>query len=303
MNFPILIFGTLHLVGALLAAGILLFVWMALRPSASAVIPKGITERLLHIAAASAFLCFVSVIPLIMLVCAMITGTSLTRVHIFTFREILCVTTFGNVMIFRFCAALLLVISLYFSRHRAGRGSGIALTLSLLLLLSFGLTGHVFACRTSVLDIGVVCLHLAAVAAWPMGLFPLIIFLQRKNRDAISAAAALPVLMRFSRLSIGAVVFLALTGIANTYIIVPNLRLLFWTPYGFLLLLKILIFLIMISLGAINYFRLRRHTPSDPEARIQKIRQLITWEAILTLFILIIASLLTLTPPPSSLGG
>ncbi len=61
-------------------------------------------------------------------------------------------------------------------------------------------------------------------------------------------------LLQFSRMGYFAVALVALTGIVNTAILVGSVGGLIGTPYGRLLLVKIALFLLMVSLAAVNRF-------------------------------------------------
>ena len=84
--------------------------------------------------------------------------------------------------------------------------------------------------------------------------------------DAPSIAIAREVVLRFSTLGIVSVGTLLTTGIINTWAIVGSLTALAGTDYGRLLLFKVALFLTMLSLAAVNRFRLTPILQQKPNA-------------------------------------
>ncbi len=104
-------------------------------------------------------------------------------------------------------------------------------------------------------------LHLVGAAAWIGALVPLAIVLHaaRGGRDASSIKIAREATLRFSTLGIASVGTLVATGIINTWVLAGSVPALVGTDYGRLLLVKVGLFLVMLSIAAINRLRL---TPS-----------------------------------------
>jgi len=99
-------------------------------------------------------------------------------------------------------------------------------------------------------------LHLIAAAAWLGALIPLAMLLAATDRNEVSLAVARQAVLRFSTLGIGAVGTLLVTGLVNAWSLVGTVTALFRTTYGQLLLLKLALFLLMVSIAAINRFLL-----------------------------------------------
>lgn len=98
-------------------------------------------------------------------------------------------------------------------------------------------------------------LHLLSVAAW-LGALPGLLMLASRSRRhrGISAMAAL---RRHSRLALVAAPLVALTGIANSPLVLRGARELVASDYGDLLLAKAFLFSTAIGLGAANFFLVR----------------------------------------------
>jgi putative copper resistance protein D len=141
-------------------------------------------------------------------------------------------------------------------------------------------------------------IHLGAGTVWPLGLFPLTLFLRRSLRETggfVEIDAA--VVRRFSRASLVAVLVLVSSGVANSWLMLPSWGALFASTYGRLLLGKILVVAIMLCVGAFNRFRLLSALPQRGAPRL--VRMVVT-ESILALVVLLIVGLMGTTPPPDS---
>jgi putative copper resistance protein D len=100
-------------------------------------------------------------------------------------------------------------------------------------------------------------LHLIAAAAWVGALVPLIVlFAAAAGADDASLAMARTATTRFSILGIVSVGTLLATGIVNTYYLAGSVPALLHTDYGRLLLIKIVLFLAMVAIAAVNRVRL-----------------------------------------------
>ena len=182
--------------------------------------------------------------------------TSLLALNPGTTELILFGTQFGQLWIFRFacCFALELLFV-------TGSSDFVKAALALVILASLGAAGHAMANASGVGLLAVVgdIGHLVAASLWPGGLVPFASFLHADCRGAEGGDWNLVarVTARFSTVSLVAVAFLASTGILNTFFIVGNLRALFLTDYGQLLLVKIGLFLLTIGFGAYNLLVLK----------------------------------------------
>jgi len=110
-------------------------------------------------------------------------------------------------------------------------------------------TSHAMARLDDRLGLAVLTLlHHAATAVWLGGL-PFLIAARRPVGDSVWK--------RFSWVSFGAVTVLAGSGLALSYFYVGSPRAIYGTAYGVMVIAKILLFAILIGLGAVNYFGVR----------------------------------------------
>ena len=98
-------------------------------------------------------------------------------------------------------------------------------------------------------------LHLISVAAW-LGALPALLILVARSRTLANIPVA-GALRRHSRLAAVAAPLVALTGIANSPLVLGTARELVSSDYGNLLLAKALLFSTAIGLGAANFFLVR----------------------------------------------
>jgi putative copper resistance protein D len=147
-------------------------------------------------------------------------------------------------------------------------------------------------------------LHLVAAASWAGALVPLAVLLgaAAKDRGDPSVAIAREATLRFSTLGIASVAIVLTTGIVNTWELAGGVPALFGTAYGRLLLAKVALFLVMLSVAAVNRLRLtpRLVAGTDAPARWNALRQLRNnslIEAGVAAIILIIVAVLGTLPP------
>ena len=192
--------------------------------------------------------------------------------------------------------------------HRTGKDRAalrIGLLLSLPLVASRSLTSHAVAVPTwTKLAVTADALHLLATAVWAGGLPVLFWVLYRGSRKLhMETSWTAETVRRFSRLAFVAVTMLAITGLYQSWIQVQQLALLFETPYGQVLMLKLLLFLCMIIVGAINLFSTKpkllhsAKTQRLPNWLQKKMLRRIGGEAVLGLAVFCVTGFLTLLPP------
>jgi putative copper resistance protein D len=111
--------------------------------------------------------------------------------------------------------------------------------------------------------------------------------------------------LRFSILGIASVGTLVVTGVVNTWVLVGSLPALFGTEYGQLLLVKLALFLLMLSIAAANRLwltpRLLRKSlsASSSQDALRQLRRNSLIEAGLgTAILFIVGALGTMSPPP-----
>jgi putative copper export protein/mono/diheme cytochrome c family protein len=99
-------------------------------------------------------------------------------------------------------------------------------------------------------------LHLIAAAAWVGALLPLALLLHavRVDPDERSLAVAHAAVRRFSTLGVASVATILASGTVNTWFLAGSVPALVGTDYGRLLLVKIALFLVMVSIAAVNRY-------------------------------------------------
>jgi copper transport protein len=134
------------------------------------------------------------------------------------------------------------------------RDEDLAAIAGLGVLATYGGVGHAAAGSQPTLALLSDTTHLAAGSVWIGGLAVLATCLLPGRRTA-ELAEALP---RFSRIALGAVAVLAVTGTYQAWREVAPLPALWSTEYGRLLLLKIAGFLVLVGLGNLSRLAVRR---------------------------------------------
>jgi putative copper resistance protein D len=163
-------------------------------------------------------------------------------------------TQFGFVAMIRLALAVILAICLVYHHRRSARW--LALGAALCLIAAVAWTGHAASTPYGLgyLHLVADALHLLGAAAWVGGLMSLALLLHVLSdyRASVKPALLLDVVSRFSCLGIASVATLVISGIINAWILVGSLRALVVTDYGWVLMLKIGVFLVMVTLAAIN---------------------------------------------------
>jgi putative copper export protein/mono/diheme cytochrome c family protein len=159
-------------------------------------------------------------------------------------------------------------------------------------------SGHAAAAEGASLAIGLDALHLLASGAWAGGLVPLALCLAWAGRSRDHAAAAVAA-ERFSRLGLGAVAALVVTGTFAAWQQVGGVPALIGTAYGRWLLLKLLLFAMLVPLAARNLLVWRRRLAGDERAAeaVTGLRRHVLGEATLAAAILVAVAVLGLTTP------
>ncbi|MEX1177352.1 MAG: copper resistance protein CopC [Nitriliruptor sp.] len=140
-------------------------------------------------------------------------------------------------------------------RDRSGRGTrrpllwlGAAATLA---LGSFVLDGHQRSVEPTWLLVGGDVVHLGGAAAWFGGLVLLVVTL-RAAREGDDPVAAALLVARFSRLAFWSVLALSLAGTAMSLPLVRGVDALVTTTYGWTLLAKVALVVVVLGLAAYN---------------------------------------------------
>jgi putative copper resistance protein D len=147
-------------------------------------------------------------------------------------------------------------------------------------------------------------LHLVAAAAWVGALVPLALLLMavRIGGDRTLVDVACEAVSRFSTLGAVSVGTLLASGLVNGWMLAGSMPALFGTEYGRLLLLKVALFLVMLSFAAVNRLwltpALARALGSGPAERaLRGIERNTVIEATLAAIVIAIVGLLGTMAP------
>ena len=261
-----------HFAASALATGVIVFAILVARPALAGTGEAGADIVARFATAAARLFCASLVVAVasgalwLVLVGADIADQSPSAaLHDGTVWTLLTATRFGLVSQLRaIMAGLLLAVVLMFGSRPVFAGlnaaSIVALVVSLCFIAALAFAGHGGATSGAegYVHLGADILHLVAAAAWLGGLAPLVWLLGRLERDEQGTRVAVRVLQRFSSLGVVSVAVLAATGIVNSWFLVGSLYALTNTDYGTWLLLKIVLFVVMVSLAVVNRLILTR---------------------------------------------
>jgi putative copper resistance protein D len=217
-------------------------------------------------------------------------------------------TQFGNVSAVRTVLAALFLVAFLLDSQQPDRPAGALPTaLAVAFAGSLAFAGHASAGEDveGWVHLGADILHLVAAAAWLGALVPLaaVLHAARAKNDAYSLAIASAATARFSSLGIASVGTLVVTGIINSWMLVGSVDALVSTDYGRLLSLKLLLFLAMLAMAAVNRLvltpRLLLEHGEIGNAALRTLRNNSLMEAALGLVILYLVGILGTLPPGS----
>ena len=216
-------------------------------------------------------------------------------------------TQFGRVWQLRAMTSILLALSLAMSfraKSVTPSWAAISIVLSVFLTCSLPWAGHGAATPGMLGNAHLVAdiLHLVASGIWVGGLPPLAFLLLSAARNGSVAchATAAAVTQRFSSSAMASVLVLIITGIVNSYVLVGSVSNLVSTAYGELLLVKIGLFVLMLSFAAFNRLRLTPGFAAGPTHASRSavlIARNSLVEFALGLLVLIIVGILGIMPP------
>jgi copper resistance protein D len=186
-------------------------------------------------------------------------------------------TQFGSVAAARLVLALATAVALGFDRMSLARW--LALVTALMFAAGIAWTGHSGSGfgADGKLQLTADALHLVAASAWIGGLVPLMLLLSvAREETGAWIAIASDVTRRFSTLGILSVATLIASGTVNAWFLVGSIKALTGTEYGRVLMLKLVLFVVMIAIAAINRNVLTpRLAASSADGRPTALRSLI----------------------------
>jgi copper resistance protein D len=291
---------------SILLAGTFTFQLVALGPAAQSGSDdlRDVERRLFHLGRWSLVVVLLPALFWFWLEVANMNGLPLTRAFSArAWQTVLFETNFGRVWRLRLgLIAVALVFAISGPAPNQARRHRLILllwSLSVILLVSLAWISHAAAAQVQPLGLLGDALHLCAAGVWIGGLVPLAIFLTRARASfALDECAGL-VLKRFSTLSLICVSVLVLGGVSNSWLLVGSLHALFTSRYGWLLLFKLALFVVLVTFGARNRFVIKTKLPNahaGPDMAVQ-LRRNVICEACLGLAVVIIVACLGVTPP------
>lgn len=212
-------------------------------------------------------------------------GGELAAVNLPLLRTLVAETQFGRVMVIRMLlfAALILGGS---SWRVPGLVVGLALAGSLAwcghAAAGMGVTGNIHLAADAI--------HCIAASAWLGGLVCLVYALRLASEDRAIAIAR-----RFSTLALISVAALLASGLVNAWFLVGTPARLFATEYGRTLLVKIALFLAMLTIAAVNRWHVMPRIASP--GSIATLRRNTLAEACLGALVLCVVAWLGILPP------
>ncbi len=231
-------------------------------------------------------------------------------------------TRFGTMMLVR-AAGFLAMVPLGLLAVRAcregrlGRGAAGAVAIAaagtVALMLTPGLAGHASTQDPTWLLLPSDVVHVGAMAAWSGGLAATLWLLPAATGAAPSpesrTAVLLAGMLRFSAVALIAVGLIALTGAIQAVAEVGSFGALLDTAFGRAVLAKILLFAVLIGLGAANRKRVipalvaRRSDGASPGGAGLSARRNLRIETALVTVVLAVTAALVSYPPPDSIGA
>ena len=210
-------------------------------------------------------------------------------------------TGFGNVWTARMLLAVLIVVATAaYALRKASIGENLlVLILAAVFLASLAGTGHaqVEEGGASIVHVLSDAAHLLAAGAWLGGLVPLAYILAYLTKTSRDAGPMNQILLRFSGMGYLAVATLLGSGFVNSWFLVGSVSNLIGTPYGQVLLIKLVLFAGMVALAAANRLwlvPLMSSLSSSLEATIyqHRLRNHLFGEQALGVMVLLIVSVL-----------
>ena len=217
-------------------------------------------------------------------------------------QRVLLETRFGSIWILRVSLLIPLGTVLWLRLRRGSDLLWILLPMASALLLTTSLYSH--NANLGLLPIISDWAHLMGVAVWVGGLLQLTLIMlsAHRNGDAMEMRRLLLILIpRFSIVAVASLALIGVTGLVSAYLQLRSLDALYTSPYGNTLVVKLLLILPMVLLGAVNQFKIHQTLLKQPLSRATKwFERSVRTEAILGIVVLLAAAILTNIPPPSS---
>lgn len=217
-----------------------------------------------------------------------------------SFTGVLFTTRFGALWITRFALSLLLVRVT--TKSKTNRDHWIVFAISLILLLTISLGSHAAADAEPTLAIVNDWIHLVAASVWVGGLIHFAVGLWALRKAEGTSKDIAQLIPRFSALALISVGALILTGLYAAVIRVGSFEALNNTIYGRTLIVKLIIALPMLAMGAINLLVITPEMKKTQDLTgLQNLsglfRKIVTSEVTMGAVLLLSVAVLTSLPP------
>lgn len=206
-------------------------------------------------------------------------------------KETVFHTTFGTIWMIEMGLLVILFSSLLLTKKAIPAAYGSFLLIVALMLCKASI-GHTAAVNNQVLAVIMDFFHLLGMALWLGNLLALVLLLPGESKKEKDNLIYWQTIQRFSTFAIVFVLMLLVTGIYASVQHVSSIQSLVNTPYGKVLIGKILLMLIMMGMGTYHFFR--------GKFKEKKLGPSVLIEFSLGLIIIILAALLTNLPTANS---
>jgi len=284
-----------HFTASATTAGALLFRAVVADPAPNGDIRPVIDAGIRRLAWAGLLIAFITGILWLLLQASAMSGQSFGEAVLSgAMGAVINETQFGLVSKIRLGLAVLLGACLAFDGRPLPRWLALGSALGLVAAIAW--TGHAASTPDNLgyLHVAADGLHLWGAAAWIGGLMSLALLVRVVGRYHASAGAALQLdaVRRFSSLGIASVATLVVSGTVNAWILVGSFRALFLTAYGWILMVKIAAFVVMVALAAVNRLWLTPRLAKPDGAALRSLMRNTVAEIVLALFVFALVGLL-----------
>ena len=222
--------------------------------------------------------------------------------------RLLFATKYGALWLGRFFLTLIVVRILIFAKKDQDRW--IAFAVTLIILFTFSLNSHAAAEPRPFFPVAADWLHLVGASVWVGGLVYFVggLWAAREVEPADRIQFTARLIPRFSALAISSVGLIGLTGLYSAFLRVGSLDALTSTLYGRVLMVKTLLFLPMLMLGAINLLNTSpaMHRAAGQEdgdvLLVYQFRNLVSMEVGFAVLLLLTVGLFTAIPPARTIA-
>jgi copper resistance protein D len=278
---PLVVARAIHYVATAMTTGILIFRAVIIEAASVSVTPAAaiVRRQTLRVAWICLVLSAASGVIWLLLAAASMSGLSFAEsMTPDVLSTVVNETQFGLISEIRFGLAVMIAGCLAFDQFAPARQLGGGLSLGLMAALAWAGHAGSTAGEMGIVHLASDALHLIAAATWTGGLVSLVLLLSVSRNDPTRAdvSFARAATQRFSMMGIAVVVVVLATGIVNSWILAGSWRALIITGYGWLLMLKVALFAVMLLIAAANRFWLmpRLALPSGGEPQLMVLRRL-----------------------------